>query len=252
MAPEPAIRTENLRKEYNETVALDGLSLTVDQGSVYGFLGPNGAGKTTTMRILTCLLQPTSGEAWVAGHPIENRSSVTDRIGYLPEEPPVYDELTGREQLQFWAGVKGLDRDVAVERVEASLEKFGLREDADRQVDVYSKGMRQKLGLAQTLLHEPSVLFLDEPTSGLDPQAMQTVRNILRDLVADGTAVFLSTHILPVVDQLADRVGVLYRGTLVAETSPMDLKADVKSTTDPTLEEAFIELTTRSTRSETE
>jgi ABC-2 type transport system ATP-binding protein len=252
MTSEPAIRTESLRKEYAETVALDDLSLTVDQGSVYGFLGPNGAGKTTTMRILTCLLEPTSGGAWVAGRSIKNRSAVTDQIGYLPEEPPVYDELTGREQLQFWAGVKGLDRDVATERIEASLDQFGLREDADRRVDVYSKGMRQKLGLAQTLLNEPSVLLLDEPTSGLDPQAMQTVRTTLRDLVADGTAVFLSTHILPVVDQLADRVGVLYRGTLVAETSPAELKADVESKNDPTLEEAFIELTTRPGRSQIE
>jgi ABC-2 type transport system ATP-binding protein len=225
--------------------------LTVDRGSVYGFLGPNGAGKTTTMRILACLLKPTSGSAWVAGHSLEDRSAVTKHIGYLPEEPPVYDELTGREQLQFWAGVRDLDRDVATERIDTMLHRFGLSEDADRQIGVYSKGMRQKIGLAQTLLHEPAVLFLDEPTSGLDPQAMQTVRDTLTSRVADGTTVFLSTHILPVVDHLADKVGVLYDGELVAQTSPDELKADAQSATDPTLEEAFIELTTGTSRPHT-
>ena len=218
-----AIETRSLRKEYGETVAVAGLDLTVEKGTIYGFLGPNGAGKTTTMRMLTTLTPPTSGGAWVAGQPVTDRHAVRPRLGYLPEEPPVYEELTGREQLEYVAGLRDVPATRATERIDELLERFDLADAADDRIESYSKGMRQKVGLSQALLHEPDVLFLDEPTAGLDPRAARTVKNTVADLADDDVTVFLSTHVLPVVEELADAVGVLHDGRLVAEGSPEDL-----------------------------
>ena len=236
--PTPAIRTDGLRKRYGDAVAVADLDLAVESGSVFGFLGPNGAGKTSTIRILTTLTEPTAGTAHVAGEPISDRGAVVEHIGFLPEEPPLYDELTGREQLEYITGLRGHDdRD----RVESLLKRFDLAEDADRRVESYSKGMKQKLGLIQALAHEPDVLFLDEPTSGLDPRAARTVRDTIGEVAAADTTVFLSTHILPVVEELADTVGVLYDGELVAEGSPAELTEGVE--TSSTLEDVFLEVT---------
>jgi ABC-2 type transport system ATP-binding protein len=246
---EHAIRTEGLRKEFGDTVAVEGLDLAVEPGVVYGFLGPNGAGKTTTMRMLATLTGPTAGEARVRGVSVDDRHAVRPGIGYLPEEPPVYDELTGREQLEYVAGLRGLDRGRAGERIEELLERFDLTAAADDRIDSYSKGMRQKVGISGAILHEPAVLLLDEPTSGLDPRAARTVRETVADLSADDVTVFLSTHILPVVDELADTVGVLHDGQLVAEGSPESLKDRAEAgDADPTaapvdLEEVFLEVT---------
>jgi len=248
MSSHPAIQTDSLRKVYGDTVAVADLTLSVQSGSVFGFLGPNGAGKTTTMRMLTCLLRPTSGSAWVTGAPIEDREAVTGRIGYLPEEPPIYDELTGREQLEYWAGLRDMERQTSRERIESLLTRLDLRSDADRRIAAYSTGMRQKLGIAQTVLHEPDVLFLDEPTSGLDPGSVRTVREIITEFAENGATVFLSTHVLSVVDELAERVGVLHDGGLVAQAPPEELKSRVSSSTESTLEEAFIQITTEQPR----
>jgi ABC-2 type transport system ATP-binding protein len=236
--PSPAIRTEGLSKRYGDAVAVADLDLTVDRGSVFGFLGPNGAGKTSTIRILTTLTDPTNGTAHVAGHPVSDRASVVEHIGFLPEEPPLYDELTGREQLEYVAGLRGHE-DWA--RVESLLDRFDIEEDADRRVETYSKGMKQKLGLVQALLHEPDVLFLDEPTSGLDPRAARTVRDTISEVAAADTTVFLSTHILPVVEELADTVGVLYDGDLVAEGPPAELADRVAA--GGSLEDVFLDVT---------
>jgi len=236
--PSPAIRTDGLTKRYGDAVAVAGLDLTVDRGRVFGFLGPNGAGKTSTIRILTTLTEPTAGTAYVAGQAVSDRASVVEHIGFLPEEPPLYDELTGREQLEYIAGLRGHED---WGRVESLLDRFDLTDDADRRVETYSKGMKQKLGLVQALLHEPEVLFLDEPTSGLDPRAARTVRDTISDVAAADTTVFLSTHILPVVEELADTVGVLYDGDLVAEGPPAELTDGVEAGT--TLEDVFLEVT---------
>ncbi|MBV0924001.1 ABC transporter ATP-binding protein [Halomicroarcula limicola] len=238
MCPPPAIAIENLTKRYGDAVAVTDLDLTVDSGEVFGFLGPNGAGKTSTIRILTTLTEPTSGSARVAGHSVTDRASVVEHIGVLPEEPPLYEELTGREQLEYIAGLRGYED---WDRVESLLERFDLADDADRRVGTYSKGMKQKVGLVQALLHEPEVLFLDEPTSGLDPRAARTVRDTISEVAAADTTVFLSTHILPVVEELADTVGVLYDGDLVAEGTPADLTADVEAGS--TLEDVFLDVT---------
>jgi ABC-2 type transport system ATP-binding protein len=238
-----AIETNGLTRRFGDHVAVDHLDLAIPRGHVYGFLGPNGAGKTTTMRMLTTLLPPTEGEATIVGVPLDERDAVTRHIGYLPEEPPVYGELSGREQLSYVAFLHDIPDDVAGDRIDALLARLDMTDDADRRIATYSKGMRQKVGLIQALLHEPAVLFLDEPTSGLDPRAARTVLNVLDELVDDETTVFLSTHILSVVDELADTIGVLHEGRLVAEGSPADLTRRAETGDERTLEQAFLEVT---------
>ncbi|KAB1194347.1 ATP-binding cassette domain-containing protein [Haloferax sp. MBLA0076] len=239
----PAIRAEGLTKRFGDAVAVDHLDLSIPQGHVYGFLGPNGAGKTTTMRMLTTLMPPTEGTASIMGTPLTDRSAVTRHIGYLPENAPVYEELTGREQLSYVAYLQDVPDDVAADRIDELLDRLDLTEDAHRPISTYSKGMRQKIGLIQALLHEPSVLFLDEPTSGLDPRAARTVLDVIQELSDDETTVFLSTHILSVVDELADTIGVLHEGRLVAEGAPSDLKHRAETGEERTLEQAFLEVT---------
>lgn len=238
-----AIETSGLTKRFGDHVAVDHLALEIPQEHVYGFLGPNGAGKTTTMRMLTTLMSPTEGTAAIMGTPLTDRESVTRYIGYLPEEPPLYDELTGREQLSYVAFLHDLPDDLAADRIDDLLTRLDITDGATRRISTYSKGMRQKIGLIQALLHEPAVLFLDEPTSGLDPRAARTVLDVLAELVDEETTVFLSTHILSVVDELADSIGVLHEGRLVAEGSPVDLKHRAETGEERTLEQAFLEVT---------
>ncbi|MFC4987839.1 MULTISPECIES: ABC transporter ATP-binding protein [Saliphagus] len=238
-----AIETDALTKRYGNEYAVRELDLEIDPGTVYGFLGPNGAGKTTTMRMLTTLTKPTSGSARVAGHSIAERDAVTPHIGYLPEEPPIYDELTGREQLEYVAGLRDLPREESGARIERLLERFDLTGDADKRIEAYSKGMRQKVGVIQAVLHEPAVAFLDEPTSGLDPRAARTMRETIADLADREMTIFLSTHILPVVDELGDRIGVLHDGRLVAEGTPTELKRRAETGEEGSLEDAFLAVT---------
>ncbi len=240
---ELAIETRALTKRYGDTAAVVDLSLEIERGTVYGFLGPNGAGKTTTMRLLTTLTRPTSGTARVAGHPLEERDAVTPHIGYLPEEPPLYDELTAREQLEYVAGLRDLPVSEAATRIDRLLERFALLEDADKRIDACSKGMCQKVGVIQAVLHDPTVVFFDEPTSGLDPRAARTMRETIADLADRETTVFLSTHVLSVVDELADTVGVLHDGRLVAEGPPGELKRRAATGTERSLEDVFLEVT---------
>jgi len=239
---EAAIVAEGLTREFGETVAVDSLDLAVPEGSVYGFLGPNGAGKTTTIEMLTTLLPPTAGRARVAGVSVTDRDGVKEHIGYLPHESPVYESFTAREQLAYAADLHRLDADRADERIERLLSRVDLLADADDRIGTYSQGMRRKVGLVQALLHDPEVAFLDEPTSGLDPRAARAVIDLVGEQVETGTTVFLSSHILPVVEELADTVGVLYRGRLVAEDSPERL-VDRRDGTG-TLEEVFLSVTT--------
>ncbi|SEH68055.1 ABC-2 type transport system ATP-binding protein [Halopenitus malekzadehii] len=238
-----AIETRDLTKRFGTDTAVDGLDLTVDRGTVYGFLGPNGAGKTTTMRMLTSLTRPTDGEAWISGDPVTDRDAIRESIGYLPEEPPVFDELTGREQLEYFGRLRDVPTADMNDRIAAWLNRFDLTGDADKRIEDYSKGMRQKVGLMQALLHEPDVVFLDEPTSGLDPRAARTVLDVIAELTDDGHTVFLSTHILSVVEELADTVGVLYEGDLVTEGSPAELTAQMEAEAGTTLEDVFLSVT---------
>lgn len=242
MTDELAIIAEDLTKRYGDVLAVDSLDLAVERGEVYGFLGPNGAGKTTTMRMLTSLTKPTEGTATVAGVPTTDRARLTEHIGYLPAEPPVFDELTGREYLRYVARLRELDGEAVDEKIERYLDRFAL-DDADRRIDGYSTGMKKKLGVIGSVVHDPDVLFLDEPTSGLDPRAARTMRETIAELVQQEMTVFLSTHILPVVDELANTVGVLHNGELVAEGPPGKLKSRAEAGENASLEDAFLAVT---------
>jgi ABC-2 type transport system ATP-binding protein len=249
----PSIETTNLAKRFGDTVAVSDLDLCVETGTVFGFLGPNGAGKTTTMRMLTGLTRPTRGRGTVGGADLTDRDALRPRIGYLPEEPPLYDHATAYEQLEYTAGLRDLDPATARERIDTLLDRLDLPpEDADTRIGDYSKGMRQKVAFVQAVLHEPRVVFLDEPTSGLDPRAARTLRELVVELADGGTTVFFSTHILPVVEEVADTVGILYDGELVAEGTPADLERRAETGEARSLEDAFLELTTDEETVETE
>lgn len=238
-----AVEARRLTKRYGNALALNDLTLSIPVGIVYGYLGPNGAGKTTTMRILATVTQPTSGTASINGTPITDRTAVTRQIGYLPEAPPLYYNLTAHEQLDLAAGLRDLPEEQATDRIHSLLDRLDLREDANTRIADYSTGMRQKTAFIQTILHEPAVVFLDEPTAGLDPRAARTLREMIFELTDEGTTVFLSTHILPVVEEVADTVGVLYEGQLVAEGTPTELTHRAETGDHQTLEEAFLDLT---------
>ncbi|WP_267640854.1 ABC transporter ATP-binding protein [Haloarchaeobius amylolyticus] len=237
-----AIAASGLRKVYGSVVAVEGLDLAVPRGTVYGFLGPNGAGKTTTMGMLTTLVPPTAGTASIAGVSIADREGVKPHVGYLPDEPPLYDEFTAREQLGFVADLRQLEPAAAATRIDALLDQVGLADVADERIESYSRGTRQKVGLVQAMLHEPNVLFLDEPTSGLDPRAAREVLDLIDGLADGGTTVFLSSHALSVVEELADVVGVLHQGRLVAEGTPAELTQRVADG-ERSLERVFLDLT---------
>ena len=212
-----AIKCEGLTKYFGSVTAVDNLDLVVGEGAIFGFLGPNGAGKTTTVRMLAGLSRPTRGRVWVLGEVVDARSvSLRSRMGYLPEEPSFYNWMNGR---QFLTYVGDLFRMSAIEnkkRCDELLEFAGLKEAASRKIGGYSKGMRQRLGLAQALMNRPKVLFLDEPCSGLDPIGRREVLDTILRLKGQ-TTVFMSTHILSDVERICDMVGIIDRGRLVIE-----------------------------------
>jgi len=217
----PAIHTDGLSKRYGRIVALEGLDLDVPSGSVFGFLGPNGAGKTTTIRLLTGLAAPTRGSARVAGIAIDGQNAELARnIGYLDQDPRFYNWMTGRELLSLVARLYGLSGAELRGRVDDVLEVIGLASAADRRIGGYSGGMRQRLGIGQTLINKPAVLFLDEPVSSLDPEGRRDILAIIERLRGSAT-VFLSTHILSDVERVCDRVAILNVGHLVVE-GPID------------------------------
>ena len=224
-----AIATENLAREFEGGIrAVDGVDLEVAEGEIYGFLGPNGAGKTTTVRMLVTLLQPTGGRAVVAGHDVmEDPAAVRRRIGVALQEAALDPLMTGRELIQLQATLHAMPRAEGRELSDALLGRVGLAQAADRRVGTYSGGMRRRLDLASALVHSPSVLFLDEPTTGLDPVSRQAIWEEVQRLNGEGTTVFLTTQYLEEADQLANRVGIITSGKLVAEGTPAALKAEV-------------------------
>lgn len=239
-----SITASGLTKRYGSTMAVEDLDLAISSGSVYGFLGPNGAGKTTSIRMLTGLMSPTSGTGQIMDQPIGNREALIPHIGYLPDSPPLYDEFTAREQLEYHGGLRDMGPSEIKESIEKLLARFDLANDAENRIGTYSTGMKQKTGLIQAMMHDPDVLFLDEPTSGLDPRAARTVRETITELAANDTTVFLSTHILPVVEELATKIGILYNGRLVTEGPPKQLKDRLEAGDESTLEDVFLEVTT--------
>jgi ABC-2 type transport system ATP-binding protein len=213
------IQVEDLSKRYARHVAVDHISFAVDKGDIVGFLGPNGAGKTTTMRILTCFMPPSDGRASVAGFDVfEKPMEVKKRIGYLPETPPVYPEMTIRQYLTFVAGIKNVPGRDVKRRVEEVAERCAIGDVKDKLISKLSKGYRQRVGLAQAIIHNPDVLILDEPTSGLDPNQIIETRKLIQSLAGEHT-IILSTHILPEVEAVCQKVIIINRGKVVATDS---------------------------------
>ena len=221
----PAIEAEQLVKHFGDTVAVDGVSLSVPSGTVLGLLGPNGAGKTTTVRMMTTLTTPTSGVARVAGHDVVREPEAVRRAMGLTGQTATVDELlTGRENLWLIGSLYGLDKRVVRRISDDLLERFSLTDAAGRIVKTYSGGMRRRLDLAVSLVATPPVLFLDEPTTGLDPRSRVELWDVLRELVGEGTTLLLTTQYLEEADQLADNIVVIDKGHVIAEGTPLQLK----------------------------
>jgi ABC-2 type transport system ATP-binding protein len=225
----PAIEVSNLQRAFSAGVlAVAGIDLRVDAGEIYAFLGPNGAGKTTTVRMLTTLLRPTGGSATVAGHDVvAEPAAVRSAIGVALQEAALDPLMTGRELIRMQATLHGIPKDDGRRRADELLRRVGLVEAGDRRVGTYSGGMKRRLDLASSLVHEPRVLFLDEPTTGLDPVSRKSIWEEVAALNREGTTVFLTTQYLEEADQLADRVGIISSGRIVAEGTPAALKAEV-------------------------
>ena len=223
-----AIAARGLRKSFGEKTVLDGIDLTVPQGTILALLGPNGAGKTTAVHLLTTYLRPDAGEIRIAGQdPAQNPQAVRRAIGVTGQFSAVDGYLTGRENLMLMADLHLLPTSVGRRRTEELLERFELGEAADKPASTYSGGMKRKLDLAMTLVGDPKVIFLDEPTTGLDPRSRRTMWDIIRGLVAEGTTILLTTQYLEEADQLAHRVAVLDGGRIIAEGTPAELKARI-------------------------
>ena len=240
-----AVSTEKLSKYYGkggEIKALDGLDLEVYEGETFGLLGPNGAGKTTTVRLLNCIIKPTSGTAIVNRHDILREGTAVKRVtGMLAESPGVYEKLSAKEFLEFSGALYDVPRDVLAERIDDLLKLFGLHDRRDYLLEGYSRGMKQKVLIAAALIHDPPILFFDEPTSGLDPSAALIVKDLIKKLAdSAGKTIFICSHILPIVEELCDRIGIIHQGKLIALGTVNEI---IAQTGKETLEEAFIAIT---------
>jgi ABC-2 type transport system ATP-binding protein len=222
------IEIKNLTKYYGTKAAIRDVSFDVGKGEILGFLGPNAAGKTTTMRILTCYMPATSGTARISGFDVfENSMDVRRRIGYLPENPPLYTDMTVEKYLEFVGLIKGIERGQVGKRVAEAMEKTSIRPEAKRLIKHLSKGYKQRVGIAQALIHNPPVLILDEPTVGLDPKQIIEVRELIKSLAGDHT-IILSTHILPEVSMTCQRVIIINDGAVVASDTTENLTRRLK------------------------
>jgi ABC-2 type transport system ATP-binding protein len=238
------IDVEGLAKTYasgrkSGARALDGVTFRVPDRSIFGFLGPNGAGKTTTIRILTTILEPTSGRAAIGGHDIRTAPlAVKGTIGYMPEYPGFYPTMNAAEHLDYWGRFYRMSKPDRRQRSKELLELVGLNEHWDKKVKAYSHGMHKRLGLAQALLHDPPVLILDEPAGGLDPHGIIFFRNLMRQLNRDGKTIFLSSHILSEVQQTCTHLGIIHRGKIVAQGTAEEIQARLGGTATKALVEA--------------
>jgi ABC-2 type transport system ATP-binding protein len=237
------IRANQLTKNYGSVPVVKGLNLEVKGGEIFGFLGPNGSGKTTTIKMLTGLLEPSEGEAFICGYDIARQSTQAKALmAYVPDQPKLYSKLSAREFLKLIAALYRIPNEVVKPRTEQLLEMFGLEERADDLLEGYSHGMRQKVVLAAALIHQPKVILLDEPTVGLDPASARLLKDILQELAHQGAAVFVSTHILEIAERMCHRVAILQNGTLIAQGSPEELRQSIGHD-GGSLEDIFLELT---------
>src|SRR6267143_987802 len=221
----PAIAIRDLHKVYGSKAAVDGLSLSVPRGCFFGFLGPNGAGKSTTIRMLTGLIPPNSGSIELLGMPMPAAGlEIKKRIGLVPDESLLFDRLTGSEFLEFVGRMYGLARPVARERARALLGLFELEENSRKLIAEYSKGMRKRVAMAASLIHHPELFLMDEPFEGVDAVGARLMKDILQDQVRHGATIFLTSHVLEVVERLCDRVAIIHEGRLVAEGTMQGLR----------------------------
>ncbi len=237
------IEFQHVSRSYGSKPAVADLSLTIPGGELFALLGPNGAGKTTTIKMLVGLMQPSSGALRIGGHDVVRQPREAARLlGLVPDEPYLYERLSGREFLEFVADMRGLARDDAVRRINREIANFELAGFVGDRSETYSHGMRQRLAFAAALVHDPSVLVLDEPMVGLDPRSVRLLKDLLRQRVKQGMTVFMSTHSLPLAEELADRVGILDRGRLKFVGTQAELRAQTLQR-HSTLEGVFLELT---------
>ena len=245
---ESAIIMEHLGKQYQDVTALDNLSLQVGKGELFGLLGPNGAGKTTTISILCGLLKPTAGQASICGYDIQKDSSkVKETIGVCIQETAIYPYLTGAENIDLFGNLHTLDKATLKARQSMLLSKMGLIEDANRRASKYSGGMKRRLSLILTLIHDPQVIFLDEPTVAMDPQSRHAVWDFIQELKKQNKTIILTTHYMEEAEALCDRIGIIDHGKLIALGTPKGL---IQENSVNNLEEVFIKLTGRNIREE--
>jgi len=236
------IKIEKVTKKFAEKVAVDDLSLTVERGEIFAFLGPNGAGKTTTIKMMVGLLRPTSGRISLGGHDvIADYVEAKRMVGYIPDEPYLYDKLSGREFLEFVARIFQLEPEKARRSAAQLIEKFSMGDYIESLTEEYSHGMKQRLVIASCLLHEPQIIIVDEPMVGLDPASTRLVKDVFRERSRAGVTIFMSTHTLPVAEELAGRIGIILNGSLRALGSRGEISALAASP--GTFEDAFLKLT---------
>ncbi len=236
------ISLNNVTKYFGPKAAVRDLTLDVKRGELFAFLGPNGAGKTTTIKMIVGLLRPSGGSISVCGFDVERRPiEAKARMSYIPDQPYLYDKLTGREFLQFVSGMYRMDPGTGRKRIESMIETFDLADYVDELAESYSHGMKQRVVISAALLHDPEVLLVDEPMVGLDPKSARIVKNIFREKARSGVSIFMSTHTLATAEELADRVGIIHNGRLIAAGTIAELAEKNRTTTD--LEAVFLELT---------
>ncbi|HUW48978.1 MAG TPA: ATP-binding cassette domain-containing protein [Patescibacteria group bacterium] len=246
---EPEIVIENLTKKFEDVTAVDGLSLEIEKGELFGLLGPNGAGKTTAIKILCGLLEPSSGSAHVGGYDVrKDTSKVKELIGVCPQDTAAYSFLSGRENVELFGNLHALPKEKLKKNTDELLEKMSLAEDPNRRFGKYSGGMKRRINLIMALVHDPEIAFLDEPTVAMDPQSRHAVWDFIRELKNRGKTIILTTHYMEEAEELCDRVGIIDHGKLIALGSPKQLKDKFKA---KDLEEVFIGLTGRKIREET-
>jgi len=233
------IEIKDLRKSYGDFEALKGIDFSLGEGEIYSLLGSNGAGKTTLIKILTGLLRPSSGTAKIDGRSARHNKKIRSRFGYMPEHPDLYEKLTGEEFLHMMGSLKGVDEDILCQKIEGFSQDLEITGHIHKEMGGYSKGMKQKILFMNAVLNDPPNLILDEPTNSLDPRFSQNIKSRIKELASRGKCILMSTHITPVAEDVADKVGIIERGRLVAEGTVNELK---RKTGSDNLEQVFIEV----------
>jgi len=237
------LEIKNLTKSFGSFLAVDNISLSINSGDLYGFLGPNGAGKTTTIKIITGLYSPTSGSVEVDGIDItKNHIEVKKRIGYIPDQPFLYERLTGKEFLYFSGGLYKIPKKTLKNKIEELIDRLNIEEWINKRTEEYSQGMRQRITIASALLHEPKLLIVDEPMVGLDPQSAHIIKNLFKELTGNGTVIFMSTHSLNVVEEICNKVAIIHKGKIIFNDN-IDQLYEIRKDMDRNIEQIFIQLT---------